>query len=315
MDLGPFPNSLLDGDIGHGLQEQNIYANIFSVDFNVSAVDTQCDTTLYYLDQRSMTSQPEAEAEPVDVQPRRRRSTRQYPVLKFEDVLLLPQTILDHGANGQLRRLTVFDRLERSPDSGTSRQLVTTCSRYGLTSGGYTAEYVTITEVGKRVLETTLSEKAVLSAKFECAIEKFDVFRQVYENLVSQRMPANDVLTDIFRQVGLSDGDRQPAADIFVANLKYLGLVRQISGTERVISLDQRLEEMSTSSGASQQETPPDHIPTNVEPQVNETGRVFVAPNRPALHIDIQVHIDPTTSPEIIDQIFASMAKHLYGNE
>ncbi len=31
----------------------------------------------------------------------------------------------------------------------------------------------------------------------------------------------------------------------------------------------------------------------------------------PSLHIDIQIHISPDTSPEQIDQIFASMSKHL----
>ena len=31
----------------------------------------------------------------------------------------------------------------------------------------------------------------------------------------------------------------------------------------------------------------------------------------PNLHIDIQIHISPETTPEQIDQIFASMAKHL----
>ena len=34
---------------------------------------------------------------------------------------------------------------------------------------------------------------------------------------------------------------------------------------------------------------------------------------KPSLHIDIQVHISPESSPEQIEQIFASMAKHLYG--
>lgn len=33
----------------------------------------------------------------------------------------------------------------------------------------------------------------------------------------------------------------------------------------------------------------------------------------PGLHIDIQVHIDSKASAEQIDQIFASMARHLYG--
>ena len=32
----------------------------------------------------------------------------------------------------------------------------------------------------------------------------------------------------------------------------------------------------------------------------------------PSLHIDIQIHISPDTSPELIDNIFSCMAKHLY---
>jgi hypothetical protein len=37
--------------------------------------------------------------------------------------------------------------------------------------------------------------------------------------------------------------------------------------------------------------------------------------NQPSLHIDLQIHISPESSPEQIEQIFASMAKHLYGNK
>jgi hypothetical protein len=33
----------------------------------------------------------------------------------------------------------------------------------------------------------------------------------------------------------------------------------------------------------------------------------------PSLHIDLQIHVSPEASPEQIDQIFKSMAKHLYG--
>ncbi|KDB96737.1 hypothetical protein AZ19_0498 [Bordetella bronchiseptica E012] len=31
----------------------------------------------------------------------------------------------------------------------------------------------------------------------------------------------------------------------------------------------------------------------------------------PSVHIDVQVHISPDTTPEQIDRIFASMSKHL----
>ena len=36
--------------------------------------------------------------------------------------------------------------------------------------------------------------------------------------------------------------------------------------------------------------------------------------DKPSLHIDIQIHISPDASADQIDQIFASMAKHLYKN-
>ena len=55
--------------------------------------------------------------------------------------------------------------------------------------------------------------------------------------------------------------------------------------------------------------------PVETTPPIVEAAKVAAEPNRPALHIDIQVHIDPTSSAELIDQIFASMAKHLYRYE
>jgi hypothetical protein len=52
------------------------------------------------------------------------------------------------------------------------------------------------------------------------------------------------------------------------------------------------------------------------EPQ---TQAAAASPNArhatPSVHIDIQVHIDPAATAEQIDQIFASMARHLYGRE
>lgn len=39
----------------------------------------------------------------------------------------------------------------------------------------------------------------------------------------------------------------------------------------------------------------------------------FDSINRPNLHIDLQIHISPDSTPDQIDTIFASMAKHLYG--
>jgi Family of unknown function (DUF5343) len=59
----------------------------------------------------------------------------------------------------------------------------------------------------------------------------------------------------------------------------------------------------------------PLHIPAATQapqiPQVPQTNSVA----GPALHIDIQIHISPESTPDQIDKIFESMAKHLYGRK
>jgi hypothetical protein len=51
--------------------------------------------------------------------------------------------------------------------------------------------------------------------------------------------------------------------------------------------------------------------PTAPVPPIVEAHAPTQQRRMPAIHIDVQVHISPDTSPEQIDRIFESMAKHL----
>jgi Family of unknown function (DUF5343) len=53
------------------------------------------------------------------------------------------------------------------------------------------------------------------------------------------------------------------------------------------------------------------HVPVGQAP--SKSAAAPTGAPRPSLHIDLQVHISPDSTPEQIEQIFASMAKHLYG--
>jgi len=57
-------------------------------------------------------------------------------------------------------------------------------------------------------------------------------------------------------------------------------------------------------------QTGPMHSPVSNSQPVHSV--VSNGPN-PSVHIDIQIHISPEASTDQIDQIFKSMAKHLYG--
>jgi hypothetical protein len=59
-------------------------------------------------------------------------------------------------------------------------------------------------------------------------------------------------------------------------------------------------------------EAGPLHAPLADQKQINS---VHTPGTPPSLHIDMQVHISPDATAEQIDQIFSSMAKHLYGQK
>ena len=62
---------------------------------------------------------------PLPKRPRKPRKERQFPALTFEEVLPLAEAIQKYAAGQKVRRLTLFEKLDRSPDSADSKRLVT----------------------------------------------------------------------------------------------------------------------------------------------------------------------------------------------
>jgi len=60
---------------------------------------------------------------------------------------------------------------------------------------------------------------------------------------------------------------------------------------------------------------PPNEEPEEdvTPPRTDKNGPGKSTPPLPTMHIDVQIHIAADAKPDQIDQIFASMAKHLYG--
>jgi hypothetical protein len=70
----------------------------------------------------------------------------------------------------------------------------------------------------------------------------------------------------------------------------------------------------TTSSAPSRVRELAEAVPTDRE-ETPEAPSSTVSPSTqmPGLHLDIQIHIDAAATADQIDQVFASMAKHLYG--
>ena len=216
-----------------------------------------------------------------------------------------------------MRRLTLMTQMERSANSSQTRDLISNSFKYGLTKGNYSSETVELTEKGEQLVKSLPpSTSEAMERAFELAIANFGSFKNLYETLKGKRVPTDAVLNDELRKEGISSEDQAKAGQIFLANARYLGLIRDVAGTEHIVSVEHALEELSEERdlGRVHKSTPTTEEPSSDE-RTTSTSKVRNQSNEPSVHINIQIHFDSTTTPEQIDQIFTSMARHLYGRE
>ncbi len=173
------------------------------------------------------------------------RKIKPFPAAAFEDALIIPNTILTiAGAAGKARRLTLFEKLEKSPDSGASRQLVVNSGRYGLTTGGYQAEHLELTPDGKLAVDPESNAKDRLRARFKLAIDNIPPFKQLFDLYAGSKLPSQAVMKDSLVEASYDAHDAPEGVDTFIANAQFLGLIKTISGSERLLTLDHALDEI-----------------------------------------------------------------------
>ena len=197
----------------------------------------------------------------------RSRRTTLFPAASFEEALTIANAIQKHAAGQKVRRLTLFDQIGKSPDSGPSRQLIVNSNKYGLTKGGYKAEHLELTPDGKLATGADVAARERLKARFRLAIERIAPFKALYDAQVGNRLPANSVLEDLVRDHGVPNDDAKECVEMFIVNAKFLGILKPIAGAERILPLDQALEGLPASS--------PQPIDAG-EPEVGEPPRETV---------------------------------------
>jgi hypothetical protein len=197
---------------------------------------------------RKKSSGKSSQASDTQEDARRGRRTTLFPASSFEEALTIPNAIQKHAAGQKVRRLTLFDQIKKSPDSGPSRQLIINANKYGLIKGNYSAEHLELTPDGKIATSVETSPKERLAMQFKLAIEKIAPFKALYEKLKGNRLTATSVLEDLAKESGVPSDDVKECVEIFVVNAKYLGVLRPIAGAERILTIAQALEELPASS-------------------------------------------------------------------
>lgn len=244
-------------------------------------------------------------------------SRNAFPRLSLKKVLDLPKMIFELGEGDPVPRLVVFDKLGKSAGSGTSRMLITASNSYGLTTGGYQAERLGITDTGKAIVT---SKNGVLTQDVMRVLFSNSLFEKFYDKYKGKSMPSEPIAIDALKQLGgLNDKDAKAAHDVFSDNLSEYGFIKEFSGKPTIVTQDM----LAVTEGAPVE--PSDILqptmnvatgqtPPNPQSITQDTTAVNLGGARqlvPQFNFNIQIQLPEDASPEQYDAIFKSMSEHL----
>ena len=170
-------------------------------------------------------------------------------------MLALPTEVLKAGGGtGKVRRLTLLEAMGKSADSSATRDLITNSGKYGLTTGSFRADFIELTVEGRACVDPDQTDAYRLRARFDRAISGVQPSSTLHAKLVGERLPSVEVMTDELIGDGTDEDYASEAAELFVVNARFLGILRVISGAERVLSIEHALDELGSPSANGRSE-------------------------------------------------------------
>jgi hypothetical protein len=174
---------------------------------------------------------------------RKKRTQRPYPVVAFNQATAIGDAIHRFASGEKIRRLTLLEKLGLSQTSSSTMMLITNSGKYKITKGGYTADWLELTQDGYVACDPNAAARPKLDARYRLAIAGVLPFKVLYEEGVGKKLVAREVMYDWLDVAKIKIEDKAECVDIFVTNVKELGLLRTIAGSETLIPIDQALDE------------------------------------------------------------------------
>jgi len=185
----------------------------------------------------------------------RTRKARPYPASSFTDALPLGEAIMKHASGEKVRRLTLLQQMDKSPNSSSTKMMITNSGKYGITKGSYVAEYLELTEKGRAAVDPEKAPRERRQASFDLAVDSVPPFKLLYDHYKDKRLPEREVMKDVLMDSEIDVPDPDECVDTFTVNVKDLDLLRTIGGAETLVSIGQVLEELPNDDTGSRHST------------------------------------------------------------
>lgn len=220
-----------------------------------------------------MAKQPNSEP----VKPEKLRtyiSQSDIPSVSLEKAIKVPAAIGDNYGYKPATPLAVAKAMDLQPSTGHFKRLTGASIAYGLTSGGYNAETISITPLGLRIVRPT-SEGDDLAAKRE-AILKPRITREFLTKYDTAALPKDTIANNVLMEMGVPKERTSEVFKLIVESAQAVGFLQTIK--DRIyVDLSSAGKPSGAATVSEEDEADDEGEPTATEPQV-QLKPALVAP-------------------------------------
>lgn len=188
------------------------------------------------------------------------------PAYSLDQALVIAEVLVDQYAADSTNPLNVAAALQHTPGSSTFRMLCSASSAYGLTEGGARGTALSVTSLGKRIVERSrhgdgLEEKrqAFLTPR---------VTGEFLRKYKGAAVPPEDAAINVLKdELGVPRDRGQTAFGLILEGARALGMLKVIKGKE-FVDLENVSPALDENSAAPTSEEEEEHVPEEATPTI-----------------------------------------------
>lgn len=206
-------------------------------------------------------------------------SQAKIPKIALSEAIRLAQGLYDDFAGKPTAPHQLAIAVDISPTSSNWPDLCGASIGYGLTSGGYNAQTISLTDLGRRVVAPTM-EGDDLKAKVEAALRP-EISNQFFNQYNHAKFPQDRIARNVIAQMGIPQDRIDNVFQILKRDGEFVGIIHQtktgpfvaidtpvVPTESRDVSVTEEEREIRDLEGETSQEIPSKVIPPHRNQQV-----------------------------------------------
>ena len=209
-------------------------------------------------------------------------SQSKIPKLSLSEAIRLAQSLNGDFAGKATPPHQLAMAVDISPTSSNWQDLCGASIAYGLTTGGYNAQTISLTELGRRIVAPTI-EGDDAKAKVEASLRP-EIPNKFYSQYNRAKFPQDKITRNVLSQMGVPSDRLHNVLEILKRNGEFVGIIHQAK-TGPFVAIETPLPSVAevetlpteVSAGQTEQKTKPQSPSAPIQPtDVRTNQRVFI---------------------------------------